>query len=171
MLRRGEQSLRILERVLQDLQKQGNEKLTSRKIHSTKQIIGYLTQVEDEEGIQSAAHAAIKLKSPEEPKTTKPSAARRRRRDDDILKSFVRPTELRLKKIFEELGAARRNDLPNAAMVLTRILLELSIDHYANLHELAFAGDRNAEAEQSTLAFYREASQKAWQFQNLSVKL
>lgn len=155
VLRRGEQSLRILERVLQDLRKKGEEKLTSRRIDTTTAITNYLTQIETEENVHTAGGKAIKLKTAESGRTSPGKKSGQRRRVDDILKSFNRPAELRLRKIFDEIAKARRNNMPNAAMVLIRILLELTVDHYANVRGLTFAGDKNTAAETDVKEFYR----------------
>jgi hypothetical protein len=74
------------------------------------------------------------------------------------LRGIPVPEDRRIRAILEELRKARRRDLPNAAIVLTRVLLELSIETYAVKHRLPFAGDVNATLEGALPTFYEELS-------------
>ena len=49
--------------------------------------------------------------------------------------------------------------MPNAAIVLARVLLELSIDAYATSRKLAFAGDRNSILDAALPTFYKDLSE------------
>jgi hypothetical protein len=147
VLTHGERSLRLIEEILGDLRKQGDDKLTSRRIHSTSQILGYLDEVESRVG-SVPGDTPVTLSSGgggTSPQSS--SATRTQRRPPDLLKTFAVPMGQRPRKIFEELGKARRGELPNAAMILARVLLELSADHYANQNDLPFAGDHDSEME------------------------
>jgi hypothetical protein len=157
VLRRGEQSLRILESILKDLRKTGQEKLTSRRIHSTPQIIDYLDQVEDRAATAGADDKPVTLAAaPAGATDGVVRSTRGRVASVDILKTFNKPKAPRPRRIFEELQKARRSNMPNAAMILTRVLLELSADHYAQENGLSFAGDRNAEIEQEVQDFHMQ---------------
>lgn len=164
VLRHGERSFRLLEEVLRDLRREGKEKLTSRRIHSKDQITAYLDQVDARIGT-SVPQTAVTLPAESAPSQGSRSQAQKNPRSGgqklpDVLRTFHQPAERRLKKIFEELAKVRRADAPNAAMVLTRVLLELSIDHYATQHSLDFAGDSNPLLEAEMKAFWKQLGMK-----------
>jgi len=156
VLTQGERSLRLLEEVLRDLRKHGREKLTSRRIHTTAQTMEYLGEAERRISVE-CDESPITLVAPGGPKTAtdpkKPSYAKIR--TPDVLKLLTVPTAPRLRKIYDELNKVRRIDAVNAAMVLTRVLLELSVDHYASINGLAFAGDKNNELELELQSFLK----------------
>lgn len=165
LLSHGERSLRLIEEVLRDLQRDDQKKLTSRKIPNKDAIKEYLRKLdsrlqddEDEDPITlDAAHdGAAAPATTASGATAKASASRKR--PPDVLKSFETPTASRLRKIFDELIKVKKDGAANAAMILTRVLLELSIEEYANKHSLPFAGDRNAQVESDFKAFQKALS-------------
>lgn len=163
LLNHGERSLRLIEEVLRDLRRTDKKKLTSRLIPDTDAIKGYLrgieTRVDDDvdEGPITLLPAGDD-KSPSASSATATQKASSRKRPPDLLKTFATPTAPRLRKIFDELVKVRRDGAPNAAMILTRVLLELSIDAYATEHTLSFAGDQDAQLGEDIKALYRELS-------------
>lgn len=163
-LTRGERSLRLIEEILRDLQRTDSEKLTSRRIPNTETIKDYLAGVEDrldddvdEEPLTLTAPASGAA-SPPSPSGATAKVPPSRKRAPDILRSFVQPAAPRLRQILEELVKVKRDGAPNAAMVLTRVLLELSIDAYATKHGLPFAGDRNGALEAEIKSFQKDLS-------------
>jgi hypothetical protein len=164
LLSHGERSLRLIEEVLRDLQRTDQKKLTSRRIPTTDAIKDYLRDVEvrvDDE----VDEAPLTLVSASEDRSASASGATAntkssssRKRPPDILKTFTPPSAPRLRKIFEELAKVRRDGAPHAAMILTRVLLELSIDDYANAQSLPFAGDKNGQLEEDIKALQRNLS-------------
>jgi hypothetical protein len=152
MLLHGDRSLRVIEHILKDLRKGGSEKLTSRRIGNTQAILDYLDEV-DSRVRPSASETPITL-SAGDPAEGKPSGGRKKaRRTPDLLRSFTPPTSSRPRKLFDELAVARRRNLPNAAIVLTRVLLELCIEQYASDKDLPFAGDTDGLLEQEVKTF------------------
>lgn len=149
VLTRGERSLQMIEEVLRDLRKPRAERLTSRRIHDAADIIEYLNDVEQRIGkIRHQEPITLPLVGPHRTSgSTATSSKPQRNRTPDLLRSFHAPTAPRLKKIFDELGKTRKAGAPNAATVLLRVLLELSIDHYAEAEKLTFAGDTNDRLE------------------------
>ena len=71
------------------------------------------------------------------------------------MRQMNQPRERRLRKVFDELAKARRSDSPNAAMLLTRMLLELSLEAYAVTHELSFANDSNPDLDREFGDFWK----------------
>jgi hypothetical protein len=159
-LRRGEQSLRLLEQILQDLRREGKDKLTSRTIHSKDDIARYLGKAKARIP-SSTSTSPITLPAPTLPvgpaatpaRKISPTAAR------DVMRAMNKPTDRRLLKVFEELKKARRGDMANAAIVLSRVLLELSTDAYATTHRLRFAGDTNPTLAAALPDFYKAANE------------
>jgi hypothetical protein len=158
-LTRGERSLQLIEEVLRDLRKAGKEKLTSRTIHDKEAIIQYLDALDarvdgdvDEAPITLASGTAGRT-----PSRTK-QASRGTSRPKDVLTQFAKPTEPRPERLQYELRQLRRAGLPNAAIVVTRVLLEITADHYAKTQELSWAGDRNVEIEEEVKSFQRQLS-------------
>lgn len=157
LLRRGEQSLRLLEEILRDLRREGKEKLTSRTIHSKDDIVRYLGKAKARIPA-SIAGTPITLPVPAAalaggaaaPRTGGTAVAR------DVMRAMNAPTDRRLKNVFDELRKARRNDMPNAAIVLTRVLLELSTDAYAGPRKLSFAGDTNPALDAALPNLYKD---------------
>lgn len=158
-LRRGEQSLRLLEEILRDLRREGKEKLTSRTIHSKDDIARYLGKARAR---IPASTATTPITLPVPTATTPPGGVPAPPRTGgttatrDVMRAMNAPMDRRLKKVFEELRKARRNDMPNAAIVLTRVLLELSTDAYAGAHKLSFAGDTNPALNAALPNFYKD---------------
>jgi hypothetical protein len=161
VLTRGERSLHMIEEILRDLRKPRTERLTSRRIHDADDIVEYLSEVEQRIGkIRHQEPITLPLVGRHGTSGNTASSKPQRNRTPDLLRSFHVPTAARLRKIFEELGKARKAGAPNAATVLLRVLLELSIDHYAEAEKLAFAGDTNDELERE-IAEFLEAQQTA----------
>jgi hypothetical protein len=156
VLTQGERSLRLVEEILRDLRKTGNEKLTSRKIHTTSQIMEYLGEAE----------GRVDDNVDDEPLTLTSAltrgggkkAGRSKGRRPHLLRTVNAPAAPRLKKIYDELGKVRRAGAPNAAMVMLRVFLELSVDQYASDHTLSFAGDTNNQLESEVQAFQKVLS-------------
>ena len=71
------------------------------------------------------------------------------------MRQMHQPRDRKLRKVFDELVKARRADSPNGAMLLTRLLLELSIEAYATKRALPFAGDRNPDIERELGEFWK----------------
>lgn len=158
VLTRGERSLRIIEEVLKDLRKAGKEKLTSRRIHTTAQTLEYLSKAEERIGTESDEAPITLVTSGSNAATDPQKPGYRRLKTPDILKSLTPPTAPRLRKIYDELRGVRKIGAENAAMILTRVLLELSVDHYAEANSLLFAGDRNSEVDNELQAFQKDLS-------------
>jgi len=159
LLKRGEQSIRLLEEILRDLRKQGSAKLTSRKIHSSEQIVDYLEKAKKRipAGLKSALLTlGSGAAATNGGKTVAAGRGKGAGPVKDVMRGMHLPKDRRLRAIFEELRKARRQELPNAAIVLTRVLLELSIDAYATLHNLPFAGDIDPTLEHALPVFYEE---------------
>jgi hypothetical protein len=83
------------------------------------------------------------------------------------MKSLTRPKASRPGKLFDELGKARRQKMPNAAIVLTRILLELSIDTFATAKGLSTGSDEDATVLAEVAAFREEAGRKGLRISRL----
>jgi hypothetical protein len=159
LLNRGEHSLRLIEEILRDLRKHGKEKLTSRRIHTTNQIMEYLAKTEDRiEDIEDESPVTLSPPGANAPTGGK-RASQARKKTPEVLKSLTTPTAPRLKKIYEELLDVKKVDAPNSAMILTRVLLELSVDQYASTNGLSFAGDKNPELEIEIVAFFKILNQ------------
>ena len=156
LLTRGERSLRLIEEILKDLRRSDDGKLTSRRIHSTTQIMEYLGEADAriDEDVDEAPVTLIAPAGTSGTNKTKPSGRSNQRRPD-VLRALRTPTAPRLRKIYDELAKVRKANAPNAAMVLLRVLLELSGDHYANENGLAFAGDTNPEFDQELTSFQK----------------
>lgn len=157
-LTRGERSLRLLEEILTDLRKFGKEKLTSRKIHDTGAILQYLDEIDArvEAGVDDAPITLSTGASESSSKTKK--ASRSDPRPRDVLKDYEKTSAARPTKLIDELKKARKERLANAAIVLTRVLLEISADHYAGEQALSFAGDRNVKVEEEVKVFFKQLS-------------
>lgn len=159
LLRRGEQSLHLLEEILRDLRHEGKEKLTSRTIHSKDDIVRYLGKARARIPA-STATTPISLPTPTATASSSGGGAAPRAGSSavtrDVMRAMTVPTDRRLKKVFDELRKARRNDMPNAAIVLARVLLELSIDAYAGTRKLSFAGDTNPALAAALPNFYKD---------------
>jgi hypothetical protein len=157
VLTKGERSLKLIEEVLRDLHKPGKEKLTSRKIHTTDQIMEYLSDAEGRIGAETD-ESPLTLVSPSSNSATEKGTVSKGRRLTEVLRSLKPPTTPRIKKIYDELLRVKRVDAENTAMVMTRVLLELSVDHYANENNLMFAGDDNHKLELEIQDFQKELS-------------
>lgn len=164
-LRHGDVSLGALEEILHDLRRPRDDqrRLTSRRIHSTKQIVDWVERAKRKVP-RDTSEAPITLR-PQPPGdsaggtssgalTPKPSFGSRSR-EIDVMRQMNQPRERRLRKVFDELGKARRSDSPNAAMLLTRMLLELSLEASAVTHELPFANDSNPDLEREFGDFWK----------------
>ncbi|HEV7428408.1 MAG TPA: hypothetical protein VGQ46_18785 [Thermoanaerobaculia bacterium] len=159
-LNRGEKSLRLIEEILGDLQKSGSEKLTSRRINKTDALRDYLDEVE-ERITGRVSEAPITLTgNAEKASSSGKTVGKRSGREQDILKSFNVPSDSRVKTVLIELQRIRKTkpDAPNAAMVVTRVLLELAIHDYAANNSLPFASDTGA-GEDEVKAFRKTLSQ------------
>jgi hypothetical protein len=166
-LRNGERTLHLLEQILRDLRKTGRDKLTSRTIHSTKQIVDYLDRSQDKipaslKGApvvlgSKAATGSGNAKAPSTEGGGKKTAPVK-----DVMRAMTVPTERRLHRIFDELAKARKRELPNAAIVLTRVLLELTIDAYAARQKLSFAGDADPTLDAAVSSFLELAGRAAF---------
>ena len=155
-LTRGERSLRMLEEIFTDIQRPRTDpdRLTTRRINTVAGAHEYLQEIDSRIAAESSSEDEITLAAPDASRATaRPVSAatattRRPRKDPDVLKSFKRPESPRLSQIFTELGKAKRYNLPNSAMVMTRVLLELSIDEYSNRVGVNFeAGDPDLAQE------------------------
>ena len=82
----------------------------------------------------------------------------KRAREKDVLRAFTRPEQRRLQKIFGELQRVRKADAPNAAMCVTRVMLELAVDHYFTTKGLPFAGDVDPDVDAAVAEFWKELS-------------
>jgi len=161
ILNHGERSLRLIEEILRDLQRTDDEKLTSRSIPNKDALKAYLATVEtriahdvDEEPISlSAAPTAAK---PVSSATAGSTPGTTSSKPPDVLKSLTTPATPRLRLIFDELKKVKRDGAPNSAMVLTRVLLELSIDNYATANSLPFAHDKDGELEKELADFRKQ---------------
>jgi hypothetical protein len=155
VLTQGERSLRLIEEILLDLRKSGREKLTSRRIHTTAQTMEYLGEAEGRINteVEETPITLVSLASNTSSGQKKPGYSRTK--NSDVLKSLTAPTVPRLRKIYDELSKVKKVGAQNAAMVLTRVLLELAVDNYANANNLAFAGDKNNELELELQAFQK----------------
>jgi hypothetical protein len=155
VLAHGERSLRLIEEVLKDLRKTGDDKLTSRRIHTTAQTMAYLGKAEDRIDLECDDSAITLVATGKNNVADQKGPGYAKTRASDVLRSFTVPAAPRLKKIYEELIKVRKVGAENAAMVLVRVLLELSIDYYANANKLAFAGDKNNEIELELQSFQK----------------
>jgi len=155
-LRYGERSVRLLEEILRDLRKTGSEKLTSRKIHDQDDINKYMDELDARlDSNLSTSPITLDAASASPPaRVAKKSASRTRAKD--VLNDYDRSSAARPTKLIEELKKVRRMELANAAIVLTRVLFELSADHYAAEESLSFAGDRNIEMEEEVKDFRKQ---------------
>lgn len=149
-LTKGEKSVRLLAEILGDLRKQGKEKLTSRTVHGRDEIERYLGKLDVRIG-EVDAEGTVTLG--EKGKSKSRRRARSKRKHSDAHLGLEVPTHPRLRKLFNELLRAHKNDSPNAAMILTRVLLELAADRYAAVHKLTFAGDENVVVAQQVKEF------------------
>jgi len=159
VLSKGKRSLKLLEQVLRDLRASGQEKLTSRTIHNSTDIAKYLTGLDTRVGAVEPT-GAIVLKDGLAGTKSRKAAVSSSPRGSDIMKSLARPKAQRPGKLYDELAKARRYEMPNAALVLTRILLELSVDHYATENNLSIGSDVDKDIEAEVKAF-REACGRA----------
>jgi hypothetical protein len=158
VLMKGKRSLRLVEQVLKDLRATGSDKLTSRTIHNSADIKSYLVALDTRVGKVAESQPIVlnaESTTGKPPKTTKAKG-----RSADVMKSFIRPSATRPGKLFDELVKARKHEMPNAAIVLTRILLELSIDEFATVNNLSVGSDVDATV-QSEVAAFREAVGRA----------
>lgn len=159
LLKDGERTIGILEEILRDLRKPGPTKLTSRKIHSSEQIVDYLKDT-SRRVPRSVDSRSITLGTDTRTGGASGNGSRARAKNKsapkDVMRSMHPPKDRRLQVIFEELRKARRLNLPNAAIVLTRLLLELSVESYAVEQDLPFAGEVNLELEQVMPRFHED---------------
>lgn len=158
-LTKGERSLRLLEEALSDLRKAGSEKLTARRIYDAPAITTYLDELdarldgdEDSTPVVLATGGAAATKAGGRTST----ASRSTPRPKDILTQFTKPTAARPFRLYEELKKLRKDHLPNAAIIVTRVLFEITADHYAAENGLEFAGDRNVQVEEEVKGFRKE---------------
>lgn len=158
VLMKGKRSLMLLEQVLKDLRATGDDKLTSRTIHKTADITTYLAALDARVGKVPATGPIVLNEGAAAGKP--PKTAKAKGRISDVMKSLTRPNATRPRKIFDELAKARRHEMPNAAIVLTRILLELSIDHFATENSLSIGSDVDATVQAEVAAFREEAGRK-----------
>lgn len=158
VLMKGHRSMKLIEQVLRDLRAAGDDKLTSRKIHSTSHIQTYLAELDTRVGAVPATNPIVLRHGtgPSKPrKTTRASTG-----GSDALKAIGRPKASRPGKLYDELAKARRYDMPNAAIAITRIMLELWIDQFATANNLSVGSDKDSEIEDAVAAF-REACGRA----------
>lgn len=160
LLKHGERSLHLLAHILNDLRKTGREKLTSRTIHTSTQIATYLDKAKM--GMpRGVSGTPITFGKAADAGTQRGSAdagdAKTRTKIPDVMRAMTKPTERRLQRMFEELAKSRRLKMHNAAIILTRVLLELSVDAYANKQKLPFAGDVDPTLAGILPAFYGNA--------------
>ncbi|HYI08465.1 MAG TPA: hypothetical protein VEK57_05310 [Thermoanaerobaculia bacterium] len=148
-LLRGEWSLRMIEELIKDLRRprEDRQRLTTRTINTIQGAQEYLQKLESRIGDEAFREAQITLTRPASESgggvqvSDAKATAARRRREPDILKSFNQPTSDRLRHIVNELTKVRKVGAPNAAMILTRVLLELSVDEYSQRVGIDFEGD------------------------------
>lgn len=159
VLNHGERSLQLIEQVLLSLRKSGDEKLTSRKINSPEQTVKYLERL-NEDIPENISNDPVTLSGSLGKQAKNESQdAKKNERVKDVLRTINVPQEARLKKIHSELLKIKRGKAPNAAMVLTRVFLELYVDCYTNVNSLSFAGDRNPDVEKIFSDFINEVKQ------------
>ncbi|ODS52397.1 MAG: hypothetical protein ABS36_17600 [Acidobacteria bacterium SCN 69-37] len=166
-LRNGQRTLHLIEQILRDLRKTGRDKLTSRTIHTTRQIVDYLDRSKEKipaglkgtalvlGGTAEAGSGSAKASSTE-------AGGKRTTPVKDVMRAMTVPTERRLHRIFDELAKARKRELPNAAIVLTRVLLELTIDAYAAKQKLSFAGDVDPTIDAAVSSFLEQAGRASF---------
>lgn len=148
-LLRGEWSLRMIEELIKDLRRprDDKERLTTRTINTVQGAQEYLQRLEARITDESLRETQLTLTRPAHEAagdagvSSAKATAGRRRREPDILKSFNQPTSDRLRQIFGELAKVKKTAAPNAAMVLTRVLLELSVDEYSQRVGIDFEGE------------------------------
>lgn len=153
VLTKGKRSLKLLEQVLRDLRATGRDKLTSRTIHDRQAIAAYLSNLDGRMGAVESTDAIVLKEGAGVAKSRKTATARSASRVSDVMKSLTRPKAPRPGKLYDELVKARRREMANAALVLTRILLELSIDHYATEKNLSTGSDVDAVVQADVKAF------------------
>ena len=166
-LRNGQRTLHLLEQILRDLRRSGPDKLTSRTIHTTRHIVDYLKRSQQKipAGLNDAA-LVLGGKAASSSGSARASSAegggKKAAPVKDVMRAMTVPTERRLHGIFDELAKARKRELPNAAIVLTRVLLELTIDAYTLRHKLSFAGDVNPAFDAAVSSFLEQAGRAAF---------
>ena len=151
----------MLEQFLIDLQRPRDDdaRITSRTIHSTAQITGYVGRLEDK--VKTKASKKPLVVDPVPPSAAPASSSQSVRiasskKIPDIFRTFHRSTDRRLMALHDELSFLRRNNKPNAATMVLRVLLELTIDVYAKTENLDIGGDRNTDLEAEIRAFRKQ---------------
>jgi hypothetical protein len=137
-----------------DLRKPKGERLTSRTVHDKPAIRKYLAGVSARVGRVSHTPItpAVGSTSPAN-RTTRPAKPAKY----DAFDKLVIPAQPpRCHKLYEELRSCRKAKLANACMVLIRVLLELSVDHYADKRQLSIAGDTDLVLKAELAAFLGE---------------
>ncbi len=167
-LTRGEKSLRMLEEIVKDVNrpKGDKQKLTTRTINLVPDAHDYLQRLETRISGEALPEDEITLDAEEEKPTSSPTrppgtsgSTTSRDRPPDVLKTFNKPEERRLRAIFDELARARKSNSPNAAMILTRVLLELSLNIHSAKHGTDFeAGDPETKNEILELRKFTQAN-------------
>lgn len=156
----GERTIEMLERFLMDLQRPrtDDKRVTSRTIHTREQIKDYIGKLDRSVKAEPSRKPVIVDPVPP-PATPAPPIVPKSmtaRKPPDILRTFRQPTHRRLLSLLEELAFARKHGKPNAATMVLRVLLELTIDKYASDARLDIGGDTNPEMEQAVNAFRAE---------------
>jgi hypothetical protein len=159
VLLKGERSVKLLEQLLRDLHGTGVEKVNSRTLHKTEDITAYLTRL-DARVDTTPSDEQIILKGEAGAAKKRTLVAKSTGKRADVMKGMLRPQATRPGKLYDELAKARRSDMPNAAIVLTRILLELSIDQYATENGLKTGGDVDADVVERVTEFRKECNLK-----------
>lgn len=164
VLKYGERSLRLLEEILKDVQRSDKKKLTSRRIPNIDAVKSYLYEV-DKRVDDATDTSTLTLSGPDADSAsseTKPVVAAKRSgaRSKDVLNIFIKPTTPRLRRIFDELKKVKKGGAPNAAMILTRVMLELSLDEYGTKHDLPFANDQDATLKEEIVNFQKALHEK-----------
>lgn len=160
VLLHGERSLALLEQILKDLRSggpNGRPKINTRVFNFTAKINEYLDELEEQVTVPKTSRLTLGTSDATAPSASVASIAEstptKTARERDVFKRLRVINLPRLRQLHRELIWSADRPAPNAAIVLTRILLELSLDEYLAKRGLPLGSDEDPVARQQAKDF------------------
>ncbi|GAB1345066.1 hypothetical protein [Gemmatimonas sp.] len=160
VLLHGERSLALLEQILKDLRSggvKGRPKINTRVLNDATKINEYLDKLEEQVTVPTTPRLTLGSPVATEPRASVESASdptpAKPAREREVFRRLRVINIPRLRQLHRELMWSADRPAPNAAIVLTRILLELSLDEYLTKRGLLPGSDEDPVARQQAKDF------------------
>ncbi|HEY0929115.1 MAG TPA: hypothetical protein VGE27_04295 [Gemmatimonas sp.] len=160
---KGARSLAMVETILRDMRKPTAKegRINTRTLNNSDAIAGYVNRVERDAPVEleSEPFTASPVQDVPRPLADEPRPERPAPKATGIRALLPKRVDGRPGKIVDQLVKAAKQDMPDAALVLLRVYLELSVEAYARTKQLTFAGDKDPVVQEEVKAFRKSANQ------------